>query len=258
MNWFAALDYCESLTLADNTDWRLPNVKELHSIVDYSRSPDTTSSAAIDPLFEVTKIINEGEKIDYPNYWSSTTHQNLKNSKNAAYVAFGRSLGYMNNNWIDVHGAGAQRSDPKAYSGQDYPEGFGPQGDAVRYENYARCVTGGEAELTINPSNDVRETKQYQLTESDVSMDMNQSRGSQKPDIQAFGELNMSAQGKGQGNGPGNRQGQNPMDDLDSNGDGKLSKDEVRGPLQQDFSRLDKNGDGYLTEDELPGPPARR
>ncbi|WP_239670889.1 hypothetical protein [Vibrio variabilis] len=40
----------------------------------------------------------------------------------------------MNGKWIDVHGAGAQRSDPKQYTGVDYPEGHGPQGDAVRYE----------------------------------------------------------------------------------------------------------------------------
>jgi len=31
----------------------------------------------------------------------------------AAYQTFGRALGYFVNRWIDVHGAGAQRSDPK-------------------------------------------------------------------------------------------------------------------------------------------------
>lgn len=31
------------------TDWRLPNAKELQIIVDYTRSPATTDSAAIDP-----------------------------------------------------------------------------------------------------------------------------------------------------------------------------------------------------------------
>ena len=43
----AALRWCESLVHAGQTDWRLPNAKELHSIVDYSRSPDTTGTAAI-------------------------------------------------------------------------------------------------------------------------------------------------------------------------------------------------------------------
>jgi hypothetical protein len=32
--------------------WRLPNIKELHSLVDYTRSPDTTNSAAIDPFLK--------------------------------------------------------------------------------------------------------------------------------------------------------------------------------------------------------------
>lgn len=169
MDWFAGIQYCENLELAGRSDWRLPNIKELHSIVDYSRSPDTTNSAAIDPVFEASTMINEGGKIDYPNYWSSTTHNNLKNANNAAYIAFGRSLGYINGKWIDVHGAGAQRSDPKQYTGVDYPEGHGPQGDAVRYENYVRCVTDQDTQYVENPTKVERETKQYTLTGSATS-----------------------------------------------------------------------------------------
>jgi hypothetical protein len=45
-----ALEYCEDLTLVGNGDWRLPDAHDLQSIVDYSRSPDATSSAAIDPI----------------------------------------------------------------------------------------------------------------------------------------------------------------------------------------------------------------
>lgn len=48
------------------SDWRLPNVKALHSIVDYTRSPGTTESAAIDPLFNTTSITNEANQADYP------------------------------------------------------------------------------------------------------------------------------------------------------------------------------------------------
>ena len=57
----------------------------------------------------------------------------------AAYVAFGRSLGNMNG-WIDIHGAGSQRSDPKTGDPADYAEGHGPQGDAIRIYNYVRLV----------------------------------------------------------------------------------------------------------------------
>jgi Protein of unknown function (DUF1566) len=143
MIWEDALNYCETLDVAGHDDWRLPNAKELQSIVDYGRSPDTTSSAAIDPVFTVSSITNEGGDADYPFYWTGTTHAASNGTGGfAAYIAFGRALGYMDG-WVDVHGAGAQRSDPKAGDPADYPEGHGPQGDAIRIFNYVRCVTDG-------------------------------------------------------------------------------------------------------------------
>jgi hypothetical protein len=41
---------------------------------------------------------------------------------------------------MDVHGAGAQRSDPKAGDPADWPHGNGPQGDVVRITNTVRLV----------------------------------------------------------------------------------------------------------------------
>lgn len=148
MNWEAALSYCEALDYGGASDWRLPDVKELQSLVDYSRSPATSGSAAIDPLFQVTAITDEAGQQDYPFYWSSTTHADSSGRGTfAAYVAFGRALGYMND-WMDVHGAGAQRSDPKTGSADQFPQGHGPQGDAVRVSNYVRCVRGGSVVST--------------------------------------------------------------------------------------------------------------
>ncbi len=123
-------------------NWRLPNAKELQGLVDYSRAPDTTASAAIKPLFQASMISNEAGEDDYPAYWSGTTHGNWSNTpgRNAVYINFGRSMGYMNNDWVDVHGAGAQRSDPKTGDPADYPTGHGPQGDAIRIYNHARLV----------------------------------------------------------------------------------------------------------------------
>lgn len=122
-------------------DWRLPNAKELQSIVDYTRSPQTTHSAAIDPIFDATSIIDERGETDYPFYWTGTTHVNEAGGGDAAvYVAFGDALGYMMNFWTDVHGAGAQRSDPKSGDPKAYPHGRGPQGDAIRIDNFVRCV----------------------------------------------------------------------------------------------------------------------
>ena len=50
MDWEMALKYAENMTLGEHEDWRLPSAKELQSIVDYSRSPQTSDSAAIDPV----------------------------------------------------------------------------------------------------------------------------------------------------------------------------------------------------------------
>lgn len=141
--WQEALLYCQQLDLGGNNDWRLPNAKELQNIVDYSRSPDTTHSPAINPIFTTSTITNEAGQLDYPYFWTSTTHLNTVNASQAVYISFGRAMGNMNNRWLDVHGAGAQRSDPKTGDPNDYPTGHGPQGDAIRIKNYARCVRGG-------------------------------------------------------------------------------------------------------------------
>ena len=146
MNWEDALAWAAQKNAESHmgyNDWRLPNAKELQSIVDYTRSPDTTESAAIDPVFNSTAIVNEYGDVDYPYYWTGTTHlsQNGKGTR-AVYIAFGRGLGsYDGENVVDVHGAGCQRSDPKDGNENDYPSwGNGPQGDVQRMLNYVRLV----------------------------------------------------------------------------------------------------------------------
>ncbi len=141
--WQEALEYAEGKEFSGYSNWRLPDAKELQSIVDYTRSPATTNSAAIDPLFNCTQITNEAGQADYPWYYGSTTHASMNSGGAAAYVAFGRSLGNMNG-WIDIHGAGSQRSDPKTGNPDDYIEGHGPQGDAIRIYNYVRLVRNAE------------------------------------------------------------------------------------------------------------------
>lgn len=64
MIWEDALSYSENFELAGYNDWRLPNAKELQSIIDYSRCPDFTDSAAIDPIFETSSITNEAGDVD--------------------------------------------------------------------------------------------------------------------------------------------------------------------------------------------------
>lgn len=51
------------------------------------------------------------------------------------------------------------------------------------------------------------------------------------------------------------------LKDLDANEDGKLSQEEARGPLKDDFAKIDTNEDGYINETEFksgaPKPPRR-
>lgn len=154
LSWENALSYCENLTQTGHSDWRLPNAKELHTIVDYTRSPDTTNSPAIDALFATTFIfvelayganINGFQETNYPYFWSSTSHlDGVRPGSSAVYFTFGEAGGYMNiggtHTLMDVHGAGAQRSDPKLGDPDNYPYGFGPQGDILFIYNFARCV----------------------------------------------------------------------------------------------------------------------
>ena len=61
MVWTAAIDYCENLTLDTYSDWRLPNLNELTSIVD-----DTKVSPSIDTT------VFQNTASDF--YWSSTAY----------------------------------------------------------------------------------------------------------------------------------------------------------------------------------------
>jgi len=51
------------------------------------------------------------------------------------------------------------------------------------------------------------------------------------------------------------------LEKMDANEDGKLSKDEVEGPLKNNFSKIDTNEDGFITKEELekaPKPDGKR
>ena len=152
LNWEAALAWVQARnaeTYLGHNDWRMPSAKELQSIVDYTRAPAVTNSAAIDPVFQTTRL-GDGE---YPFFWTGTTHLDGPRDRQgtaAVYIAFGRALGWMSfppgrgdYRLLDVHGAGAQRSDPKHGDAAAFPHGRGPQGDVIRIYNFVRCVRGG-------------------------------------------------------------------------------------------------------------------
>jgi hypothetical protein len=143
MDWKDALAYAEGLRCGGHDDWRLPNAKELQSIVDYTHAPEATDprlrGPALDPVFDLTDPQSW--------FWSSTTHLD-HNASFAVYIAFGQAFGVFTDRdkgrrLVDVHGAGAQRSDPKSGDPARWADGFGPQRDQRRVLNYVRAVRGG-------------------------------------------------------------------------------------------------------------------
>ncbi len=141
MDWQHALAYAQAQNASSylgHGDWRLPNTKELQSIVDYTRSPGATNAAkvgpAIDPMFTCTPITNEAGAADYPWYWTNTSVIPEANGAYAFawYVAFGRAVGADGK---DLHGAGAVRFDAKVP---------GQPGGESRYDNFVRLVRNAQ------------------------------------------------------------------------------------------------------------------
>jgi hypothetical protein len=124
LDWESALLYAESLEYAGYSDWKLPNVKELQSIVDYSGVYPAISKS----------YFNTTDSDAY--FWSSTSAYFSKVSEEqskrywAWYVAFGYAV---DGNGEDSHGAGAVRYDTKV-------EGGSQGEDAERVYNYVRAV----------------------------------------------------------------------------------------------------------------------
>ncbi len=172
MNWQDALAWVQAKNaekFLGHDDWRLPNVKELQSIVDYTRSPDTTPLGGHRSRSSAARTItNEAARRTIPFYWSCTTHAGLRGrrrgdvcrvrprrgldvgarhgrrrrprrrrgGRTAAPAAgpggppgaasAGAEVGEYR--FVDVHGAGAQRSDPKTGDPGDVPARPRPAG----------------------------------------------------------------------------------------------------------------------------------
>ncbi len=300
MDWEDALAWVQQKNgenYLGHDDWRLPNAKELQSIVDYTRAPAATNSAAIAPVFDATMIVDEGGLANCPWYWTSTTHLDGPPDSlgaSAVYIAFGEALGYMetppfsgNYQLLDVHGAGAQRSDPKVGDPGNWPYGRGPQGDVIRIYNYVRCVRDGSQRGMQSPPPDdgggppdggggpppdgggEPPTFDDLDTNGDGYLSLDEALAIPHMNEQLFNELDEDGDGylsedelpppPDGGGGPPDGGGEPPtFDDLDTNGDGYLSLDEalaIPHMNEQLFNELDEDGDGYLSEDELPPPP---
>jgi len=150
LDWEDALAYAEDLELADYDDWRLPDVKELQSIVDYTRSPSATEAAEKGPAidtdyFDITELASGTTDYDpdYGYFWSSTSSYFSPQDPGyyyGWYVAFGTAV---NDGGEDTHGAGAVRFDTKVEGGPA-PE------EEERIYNYVRCVRDTSAAPTAS------------------------------------------------------------------------------------------------------------
>ncbi len=81
MTWKDSLSFCESLTLAGYSDWRLPTREELRSLVDYQKYNPAIDTSAFPDIFS-------------SNYWSSTTYIDNTNDAWDVYFAYGDSYNY--------------------------------------------------------------------------------------------------------------------------------------------------------------------
>lgn len=88
--------------------------------VDHTRSSATTGLAALAPIFRVSNPES------YYWYWSGATLLE-GSSREAVQVAFGQTFGVFNGRLVNVHGAGAQRGDPKSGDPARYVNGPGPR-----------------------------------------------------------------------------------------------------------------------------------
>jgi uncharacterized repeat protein (TIGR01451 family) len=76
-NWTSAISYCESLSLNSQTDWRLPDAKELESLT-------------LDPsgLYAINRTLFTGARAE--DYWTSTTSAGTSNYAKVVSFADGK------------------------------------------------------------------------------------------------------------------------------------------------------------------------
>ena len=118
--WDDAIDYANNLTLCGHSDWRLPNRKELFSLIDYGNQEPALPSGR--PFANVQSNF----------YWSSTTYA------------------YTGSAWIVDLWSGVVNYDYKGYNGYVWPVRAGQSGS---FDNLTISISGtGSGTVTSSPS----------------------------------------------------------------------------------------------------------
>ena len=146
MDWEAALAYAEGSEYAGYDDWRLPNIKELQTIADYSGAFPAMDAS----VFNLTELTNIMGQTDYPFYWSSTSNPVEAGDgevETGTVYAWALAAGYNTDpDGYDLHGAGSIVFVPKS------EENFSELDPEIHRYNYVRLVRGGD--VTETPEGD--------------------------------------------------------------------------------------------------------
>ncbi|MEA3290560.1 MAG: DUF1566 domain-containing protein [Campylobacterota bacterium] len=86
-SWSIAKEYCRALTLNGYTDWKLPKIKELQSIVNTKKANPA--------------IFEEFVFVEPTSYWSNT--QDMTNKSNAWYIGFKTGATYKDSKDYDCY-----------------------------------------------------------------------------------------------------------------------------------------------------------
>lgn len=151
MNWEEALAYCEGLVLAEQDDWRMPNIKELLSLVDFER---------YDPA--INRSYFPGNNLSR-NFWSSTSDPRKPGDAGWAYsvdFAWGSISHQSRDGYIPVR---CVRGGQTGYSGSltviIEPEGARDAGAQWRLQNTQTWRDSGYTLTDIPVGNHVVEFK---------------------------------------------------------------------------------------------------